>query len=108
MRRSTYLHEHIFNWRQYNIWEYADNNNSYKHYKQEGKCTLVDIHDRNMFAYTTDNEQIIFVDTPGIHTPKHALGDFMMKEAEEALMQVDAICYVVEAQDRAEDKDEKK
>ena len=51
--------------------------------------------------YTTDNEQIIFVDTPGIHTPKHALGDFMMKEAEEALMQVDAICYVVEAQDRA-------
>ena len=51
--------------------------------------------------YTTDKEQIIFVDTPGIHTPKHALGDFMMKEAEEALMQVDAICYVVEAQDRA-------
>lgn len=51
--------------------------------------------------YTTDREQIIFVDTPGIHTPKHALGDFMMKEAEEALMQVDAICYVVEAQDRA-------
>lgn len=51
--------------------------------------------------YTTEKEQIIFVDTPGIHTPKHALGDFMMKEAEEALTQVDAICYVVEAPDRA-------
>lgn len=51
--------------------------------------------------YTSDREQIVFVDTPGIHEPRHALGDFMMKEAEEALMQVDAVCYVVEAQDRA-------
>ena len=57
--------------------------------------------------YTTDNEQIVFVDTPGIHDPKNALGDFMMKEAEEALSQVDAVCYVVEAQDRTiGDKDE--
>lgn len=50
--------------------------------------------------YTSEREQIIFVDTPGIHTPKHALGEFMMKEAEEALSQVDAVCYVVEARDR--------
>lgn len=51
--------------------------------------------------YTTEREQIIFVDTPGIHVPRHALGDFMMKEAEESLMAVDTVCYVVEAQDRA-------
>ncbi|MDO4988379.1 MAG: GTPase Era [Synergistes sp.] len=51
--------------------------------------------------YSTDKEQIIFVDTPGIHVPKHALGDFMMKEAEASLACVDAVCYVVEAQDRA-------
>lgn len=51
--------------------------------------------------YTSPREQIIFVDTPGIHVPRHALGDFMMKEAEESLMTVDAVCYVVEAQDRA-------
>lgn len=50
--------------------------------------------------YTTEKEQIVFVDTPGIHRPQHALGDFMMKEAEDALAQVDAVCYVVEAQDR--------
>ncbi|MDO5115812.1 MAG: GTPase Era [Synergistaceae bacterium] len=50
--------------------------------------------------YTSEREQIIFVDTPGIHTPKHALGEFMMKEAEESLSQVDAVCYVVEARDR--------
>ena len=50
--------------------------------------------------YTTNNEQIVFVDTPGIHKPKHALGDFMLKEAENALSQVDLVCFVVEAQDR--------
>ena len=51
--------------------------------------------------------QFVFVDTPGIHVPQHALGDFMMKEAEESLMLVDAVCYVVEAQDRAvSEKDE--
>ena len=36
--------------------------------------------------YTSEDEQIVFVDTPGIHVPQHALGDFMMKEAEESLM----------------------
>ena len=51
--------------------------------------------------YTSEHEQIIFVDTPGVHAPKHALGEFMMKEAEESLMTVDAVCYVVEAQDRS-------
>ena len=51
--------------------------------------------------FTSDDEQIVFVDTPGIHAPKNALGDFMMKEADDALGQVDAVCYVVEAQDRS-------
>ncbi|MEG1602114.1 MAG: GTPase Era [Cloacibacillus sp.] len=50
--------------------------------------------------YTNADEQIVFVDTPGIHVPRHALGEFMMKEAEEALGQVDVVCYAVEAQDR--------
>ena len=30
---------------------------------------------------TTDQEQIIFIDTPGIHKPKHKLGEFMNKTA---------------------------
>lgn len=50
--------------------------------------------------FTNDDEQIVFVDTPGIHAPKHALGEFMMREAENALGQVDAVCYVVEATDK--------
>lgn len=51
--------------------------------------------------YTTEHEQIVFVDTPGIHKPQHALGNFMMQEATDALGQVDLVCYVVEASDRS-------
>lgn len=51
--------------------------------------------------YTTESEQIIFVDTPGIHRPKHALGTFMMQEAVDSLAQVDAVCFVVDAGDRS-------
>lgn len=50
--------------------------------------------------FTTDREQIVFVDTPGIHKPQHMLGDFMLKEANKALSQVDVVCFVVEAGDR--------
>ena len=32
-------------------------------------------------VYTTDEAQYIFIDTPGIHKPKHKLGDFMVKVA---------------------------
>lgn len=56
--------------------------------------------------YTSDEVQIVFVDTPGIHKPKTTLGSFMMREATGALEQVDAVCFVVEASDRvASEKD---
>ncbi|MEG2406759.1 MAG: GTPase Era, partial [Clostridiales bacterium] len=35
--------------------------------------------------YTTDNAQLIFIDTPGIHKPKHKLGEFMMQAAKSAI-----------------------
>jgi len=50
--------------------------------------------------FSNDDMQIVFVDTPGMHIPKHALGDFMLHEIEESLMCVDAVCFVVEAGDR--------
>ena len=50
---------------------------------------------------TTEKEQIIFVDTPGIHKPKNVLGDFMINEASKALSQVDLICFVVESGDHS-------
>lgn len=46
---------------------------------------------------TTDSAQIVFVDTPGVHRPRHRLGEYMMREVESALDGVDAICFVEEA-----------
>lgn len=46
--------------------------------------------------YTTDNEQIIFIDTPGIHKPKHELGQFMNSQALNTLKEVDMILLLVD------------
>jgi len=46
---------------------------------------------------TTDESQMIFIDTPGIHKPKHKLGDFMMKVAQNTLREVDLILFMVNA-----------
>jgi GTP-binding protein Era len=48
-------------------------------------------------VYTTEDAQIIFIDTPGIHKPKHKLGDFMVKVAQSALQEVDLILFMVDA-----------
>lgn len=48
---------------------------------------------------TTENSQIIFIDTPGFHKPHHKLGEFMVKEAKEALKGIDIILFMVEPQD---------
>jgi len=41
--------------------------------------------------YTTDEYQIVFIDTPGIHKPRHMLGEYMVKSATEALKGVDVV-----------------
>lgn len=46
--------------------------------------------------YTTDTEQIIFIDTPGIHKPHHQLGEFMNKESLSTLSDVDMILLIVD------------
>ncbi|MBI4823859.1 MAG: GTPase Era [Nitrospirae bacterium] len=45
---------------------------------------------------TLKDSQIIFIDTPGIHKPRHALGALMVKRAKEALRDVDVILFMVE------------
>lgn len=47
--------------------------------------------------YTTDEAQIVFIDTPGIHKPKHKLGEYMVQLSENTLSEVDVVLYVVEA-----------
>lgn len=50
-------------------------------------------------VYTTNDSQIIFIDTPGIHKPKHKLGDFMMKVAQNTLKEVDLILFMINAEE---------
>lgn len=46
---------------------------------------------------TGNDSQMIFIDTPGIHKPKHKLGDYMVKSAINALREVDVILFMVNA-----------
>lgn len=48
-------------------------------------------------VYTTDNAQIVFLDTPGIHKPINKLDDFMEDSAMSALNEVDAVLFMVSA-----------
>ncbi|RKQ37821.1 GTPase Era [Oceanobacillus halophilus] len=48
---------------------------------------------------TTHDSQIIFIDTPGIHKPKHRLGDFMVQVAENTLNEVDAVLFMINAKE---------
>jgi len=45
---------------------------------------------------TEGHRQIVFVDTPGLHKPMDALGEFMDQEAYEALSDVNAVVWVVD------------
>lgn len=46
--------------------------------------------------YTDENMQAIFLDTPGIQTPKNKLGDYMLKVSMSTLNEVDVITYIVD------------
>ncbi|MGX7329195.1 GTPase Era [Enterococcus bulliens] len=48
-------------------------------------------------VYTTDDTQIVFIDTPGIHKPKSRLGDFMVETAYSALREVDVVLFMISA-----------
>ena len=45
---------------------------------------------------TTEEGQIIFVDTPGIHKAKNKLGEYMVNVARQTLNEVDVILWLVE------------
>ena len=45
---------------------------------------------------TTDEGQIVFVDTPGIHKPNNKLGEYMVNVAEKTLNEVDVVLWLVE------------
>ena len=46
---------------------------------------------------TTDNYQVVWIDTPGLHRPLHQLGDHMNRAARTVLFDVDIILWVLDA-----------
>jgi len=54
---------------------------------------------RNRIVGVVNREaaQIVFIDTPGIHRPRHRLGEYMVGAALGALQEVEAVLFVVEA-----------
>lgn len=47
-------------------------------------------------VYTEENVQIVFLDTPGIQTPKNVLGEYMLKVSKSTLNEVDVITFMVD------------
>lgn len=47
-------------------------------------------------VYTCSEGQVVYVDTPGIHKPKHLLGEYMMNISTNSLNEVDLIYYVID------------
>ena len=60
---------------------------------------------RQLGIFTTDTAQLVFVDTPGLHSPRHKLGTFLNQEAEEALQGVDVILWLVDGSMRPTEED---
>ncbi len=54
---------------------------------------------------TKEDFQVIFIDTPGIHKPKHKLGNYMVKAAETTFNEVDAVLMLIEPGERVLEAD---
>lgn len=50
---------------------------------------------------TTDEGQIVFVDTPGVHKPLNKLGEFLLDEAKIAIPDADLILFLVDGSEPA-------
>lgn len=61
---------------------------------------------RIMGVLTKPSWQIVFLDTPGVTTPKNRLGEYMLKVAYESLNEVEAALFMVDAHQGIREKDE--
>lgn len=62
---------------------------------------------RILAIHTTDEEQIIFTDTPGIHNPHNKLGEFMVNEAKQTITDTDIVVFMVDATRKIQDMERK-
>jgi GTP-binding protein Era len=54
---------------------------------------------------TSKDSQIIFVDTPGMHKPRHKLGEYMVKVAKQSTDEVDVILFITTPGDEVDKGD---
>ena len=47
--------------------------------------------------HTRGEDQFVFLDTPGIHSPKNSLGEYMVKAADATMRDADAVVLVIDA-----------
>lgn len=52
---------------------------------------------RIMGVLTKEEDQLVFIDTPGLHKPRNRLGDYMVRSVTESVSGVDACLLVAEA-----------
>ena len=60
---------------------------------------------RQLGILSLENAQIVFVDTPGMHQPRHKLGEHMNQEAIDTLDECDLILFVVDASQPPSEED---
>ncbi|MCU0484681.1 MAG: GTPase Era [Anaerolineales bacterium] len=60
---------------------------------------------RQLGILTLENAQVIFVDTPGVHQPRHKLGEKMNQMALETLQDADLIFFIVDASRQPDSED---
>jgi GTP-binding protein Era len=60
---------------------------------------------RQLGILTSENYQLVFVDTPGMHSPRHKLGKYLNQEAEESIEGVDVILWLVDGSAKPTEED---
>lgn len=55
---------------------------------------------RILCIHTDEDCQIVFLDTPGIHKPKHKLGQFMDEAAYQSLKDIDAVLFLISGNEK--------
>lgn len=61
---------------------------------------------RQLGILTAPDYQVVFVDTPGWHDPRHKLGEFMVETAARALPDADVILFMVDVSEPARVEDQ--
>lgn len=56
--------------------------------------------------YSTDDVQILFTDTPGLHAPRNTLGEYMISVAEQSLKDADLILWILDVSEAPQKSDQ--